>query len=223
LGSDGNFYGTTYFDGPNGVGTIFRISPQGTFTALYNFCTRRNCVDGARPSARLIQANDGNFYGTTFDGGSADRGVIFRMTPSGVYTVLHNFCTQANCTDGSYPEAPVMEGTDGVFYGTTLYGGIINNTTCIDSCGTVFRLSVGLSPFVRPVPSGGKIGRVVPILGNNLDGTTGVTFNGVPATFTVVASTLITATVPAGATTGTIEVTSPSGTLSSNAPFRVLP
>jgi hypothetical protein len=80
----------------------------------------------------------------------------------------------------------------------------------------------GLAPFVRSNPSFGKPSRTVAILGNNLTGTTAVTFNGTPATFTVVADTFK-ATVPTGATTGTIEVTTPSGTLTSNIAFQVLP
>jgi uncharacterized protein (TIGR03437 family) len=84
-------------------------------------------------------------------------------------------------------------------------------------------LSTGLSPFVSALPAAGKAGRVVGIVGNNLTGATSVTFNGTPATFTVVSGTVIKATVPAGATTGTIQVTTPSGTLNSNVAFVVLP
>jgi uncharacterized protein (TIGR03437 family) len=82
---------------------------------------------------------------------------------------------------------------------------------------------MGLGPFVEAQLNFGKVGRVVNILGNGLTGTTSVTFNGVAATFTVVSDTYIKATVPSGATTGTIEVTTPTGTLSSNVAFRVLP
>ena len=72
-------------------------------------------------------------------------------------------------------------------------------------------------------PASGKVGAAVEILGTDLTGATSVSFNGTAATFTVVSSSLITTTVPAGATTGTIQVVTPSGTLSSNVPFRVLP
>ena len=89
-------------------------------------------------------------------------------------------------------------------------------------CGTVFSLSVGLGPFVETLPASGKVGTKVTILGNNLTGTTSVTFNGTAATFTVVSSTEITTTVPTNAKTGTVEVTTPSGTLNSNVKFRVL-
>jgi uncharacterized repeat protein (TIGR03803 family) len=107
-----------------------------------------------------------------------------------------------------------MQATDGNFYGTTDGGGAYGD-------GTVFSLSVGLGPFVKTVPTSGKVGTAVTILGNNLTGTTSVTFNGTAAAFTVVSSTEITTAVPKGATTGEVQVTTASGTLSSNVPFRV--
>ena len=94
---------------------------------------------------------------------------------------------------------------------------------CFEGCGTLFSLSAGLSPFVEAAPNFGKAGQPVRILGNNLGGTTSVTFNGTPATFTVVSNTYIEATVPTGVTSGTIEVTTAEGALSSNAAFEVLP
>ena len=89
--------------------------------------------------------------------------------------------------------------------------------------GTVFSLSVGLGPFVETQPTYGKVGAVVKILGTDLTGATSVSFNGTAAAFTVVSTSEITTTVPAGATSGTVQVVTPSGTLSSNVPFRVLP
>lgn len=81
---------------------------------------------------------------------------------------------------------------------------------------------MGLEPFVQADPVLGRVGYKIYILGNNLTGTTAVTFNGSPATFTVISDTDLRATVPTGATTGTIEVTTPSGTLKSNMAFQVL-
>jgi hypothetical protein len=89
--------------------------------------------------------------------------------------------------------------------------------------GTLYRLSLGLQPFVKTITGFGKAGGVVGILGNGLTGTTSVTFNGIPATFSVVSNTAIKATVPAGATSGPIQVTTPRGTLNSNVSFQVLP
>jgi uncharacterized repeat protein (TIGR03803 family) len=109
-----------------------------------------------------------------------------------------------------------LQGTDGNFYGTTSSGGIAGD-------GTVFRLSMGLGPFVETNPVAAKVGKKVGILGTNLTGATSVTFNGTAAAFKVHSQTLIVAEVPSGATTGTVQVQLPSGTLSSNVPFVVLP
>jgi hypothetical protein len=108
----------------------------------------------------------------------------------------------------------LVQGTDGSFYGTTFAGGV-------SSIGTIFNESMGLAPFVKTNPTLGAVGKTVRILGNNLTGTTSVTFHGTPATFVVVSGSEITTSVPAGATTGTVQVTTPSGTLNSNIVFRV--
>jgi uncharacterized repeat protein (TIGR03803 family) len=112
----------------------------------------------------------------------------------------------------------LFQATDGNLYGTTYYGGSLG---LYNGSGTVFRISLGLAPFVQTVPASAKNGSTVRILGTDLTSATSVTFNGAPATFAVVSATEITATVPTGATTGTIQVVTPSGTLSSNVPFRI--
>ena len=311
--SDGNFYGTTYVGGANESGTIFEVSSAGVFTLLHTFCSLANCADGYGPLLPPIQGSDGNFYGTVQ---SYAGGVVYKLTPSGAYTVIHTFClpcagggnpvfsklsqdaegnlfgttiyaadyynsgtvfeitptnkytglysfvfgggvapgtglTLANDgnlygvavnddfdTGGGYgiayevtpageftslasfyndPNGPLVQGTDGNFYATTQY-----NTAYLDSGdGTVFKLSAGLSPLVKTNPTMGKVGRSVIILGNNLTGTTSVTFNGVAAAFTVESDTYIKATVPTGATTGLVSVVTPTGTLNSNPQFVV--
>jgi len=225
-GSDGNFYGTTHLDGPNGAGTVFKISPSGKLTTLHSFCSvGPDCADGGHPFASLVQATDGNFYGTTFDGGAQYRGVVFRISPGGVIATLYSFCSQSNCADGSYPEAGLLQATNGIFYGVTVYGGT-NNSACTSfagPCGTVFSLSTGLSPFVSFVRGTAKVGKIVEILGQGFTGTTGISFNGTAAVFKVKSDTYLNATVPAGATTGPVTVTSPGGLLTSNVPFRVRP
>jgi uncharacterized repeat protein (TIGR03803 family) len=213
---NGNFYGTTYAGGPTGDGTIFMITPAGSLTTLYAFCSQSNCTDGASPFAGLIQGTDGNLYGTTRYGGANRQGAIFKITTSGAFAMLHSFCLQNNCTDGANPLAGLVQDTNGIFYGTTAYGGANGD-------GTVFSLSVGLGPFVKTNPTSGKVGKAVKILGTNLTGSTSVTFNGTAATFTVKSKSEITTTVPTGATTGTVQVVTPGGTLSSNVPFRVTP
>ena len=317
-GTDGNFWGTTHEGGSDNSGTVFELSPGGKLTTIHSF----QYTDGYMPNA-LIQATDGNFYGTTYSGGMtdcyywSDCGTVFKITPGGTLTTLYSF----DFTHGATPYAPLIEANNGKFYGTTYYGGYESIYGCVYGCGTVFRItaegvlttvttfrsaeaqnptapliqatdgnlygtallsedctgeifeitlsgtfnnlycfgqlgqflypeaglfqstngvlygttvgdggwegsvyseSVGLGPFAISVPSAGKAGQGVILLGTNLTGTTSVTFNGKGARFKVVSATEITATVPAGATTGTIQVVTPGGTLSSNIPFRVI-
>lgn len=215
--TDGNFYGTTGAGGTinYGVGTVFKITPTGTLTTLYSFCVQSPCPDGVEPYTSLVQATDGNFYGTTFLGGANNSsGTVFKITPEGSLTTLYSFCAQPACTDG-YGPVGLVQATDGNFYGTTESGGANND-------GTVFELSVGLGPFVKTQPAAGKVGAGINILGTILSGATSVTFNGTAATFTVVSPSLITTTVPAGATSGEVKVIKPHGTVQSNVPFRVV-
>jgi uncharacterized repeat protein (TIGR03803 family) len=153
LGSDGNFYGTTKFGGAEfktsepGIeplalrtfGTVFRISPGGTFTSMFSF----NGTNGARPSGTLVQGKDGNFYGTTELGGQGYTGpragiehpilqtfgTVFRIDTKGTFTSLFSF----NGTNGANPAAGLVEGKNGDLYGTTAAGGA-------DGAGTIFRL-----------------------------------------------------------------------------------
>jgi uncharacterized repeat protein (TIGR03803 family) len=262
---DGNFYGTTCCGGSNGVsGTVFRITPNGKLTTLHSF----DGFDGELPFAGLVEATDGNFYGTTYQGGMY-YGTVFKITPAGQLTTLASFCPEPHlgCPNGAFPNAGLVQGTDGNFYGTTTYfigsktlatvfkvsfkgkfiplhkfngadgdlpyAGLIQATNGnfygttygggSRGDGTVFGLEVGLGPFVEIRPMSGKAGTSVIVLGNNLRDTTSVAFNGTSATFTVISNTEIRATVPLGATTGSVSVTTLAGTLSSNVFFRVRP
>ena len=145
-GTDGNFYGTTtvggegqneFLCGTFGCGTVFKITPRGKLTTLYSFCSLANCADGVRPIAPLIQAANGNFYGTTSVGGNCATstclgGTIFEITPAGALTTLYSFCSVANCADGEGPGASLVRASDGNLYGTTGGGGTEN------SAGTIF-------------------------------------------------------------------------------------
>jgi uncharacterized repeat protein (TIGR03803 family) len=206
--ADGNFIGAADFGGYNDYGTIFEITSKFKYYVLHWF----DGYHGKNPLYGLTPANDGNFYGTTNDGSPPDNGTLFELTPEHVYRPLYTF---GCCHTGYDPSSPLFQGTDGLLYGTTLYG--------TDNCcyGTIFSLNNGLRRLVETVPTGGKAGRSVLILGNGLTGTTGVTFNGVQANFTVKSDTYIQATVPAGASTGAVSVVTPSGTLNSNPQFVV--
>jgi uncharacterized repeat protein (TIGR03803 family) len=213
LATDGDFYGTTPNGGTEGYGTVFKITPGGKLTTLHNFPSD----DGSNPEGGLVQATDGNLYGTTTNGGSSVAcpygcGTIFKISEGGTLTTLLNF----DYLNGDHPVGALFQATHGAFFGTTFFGGGNDN-------GTIFSLSVGLGPFVETLPISGKVGMGVGILGNNLKGATSVTFNGTPAAFTVESGSLIKTTVPTGATTGRVQVVTPTGTLSSNVPFRVAP
>jgi uncharacterized repeat protein (TIGR03803 family) len=215
-GTDGNFYGTTYYGGFDSFGTVFKVTPGGTLTTLYDFC-RDGCTSGDSPTAALVQATDGNFYGTAHLGGTGESGTAFKITPTGELTTLYSFC---DCADGGFPFGGLVQATNGTFYGTTQHSG--NDTCGFNGCGTVFSLDMGLGPFVTFVRASGRVGRTGPILGQGFTGTTSVSLNGILASFTVISDTLIRATVPVGGTTGYVTVTTPSGTLTSNVPFHVI-
>jgi uncharacterized repeat protein (TIGR03803 family) len=140
--SDGSFYGTTV-SGGTGSGAVFKITPAGVETVLYSFAG--GTTDGAMPQASVIQGSDGNFYGTTFGGGTSSSGTVFKVTPPGVETVLHSFAI----ADGSNPVAPLIQGTDGNFYGTTANGGLYGN-------GIVFQMTpTGVLTALHSFASGG--------------------------------------------------------------------
>jgi uncharacterized repeat protein (TIGR03803 family) len=141
-GTDGNFYGTTVFGGSEGYGVIFKITSGGGFAVLHTFTG--SSTDGAYPYPALIQATDGNFYGTTFSGGGAFEGTVFRMTPAGVVTLVYAFCLAGiPCPDGGNVQAGVIQASDGNLYGTVVRGG---DPDCVlggdDGCGTIFEVSL---------------------------------------------------------------------------------
>jgi uncharacterized repeat protein (TIGR03803 family) len=126
-GTNGNLYGTTSLGGTNNDGVIFSISQSGKFTVLYNF----DGTHGAQPFGPLVQGSDGNFYGTTLLGGAVNFGAIFKMTAAGKLTVLHSM---NGTTDGGMPDAGLVQGTDGNFYGA-------NADAATGGSGTIFRIS----------------------------------------------------------------------------------
>jgi len=220
-GSDGKFYGAASAGGTNGVhgfngpGTIFRITRSGKLEVLYNF---NGTSDAGFPLGGLVQGNDGNFYGTAAGDARTSFGIIYRITPAGSFSVLHTF----NNTAGAYPLNTMVQHTNGIFYGDTIYGGLLSQCHEL-GCGVFYSVDLGLPPFVKLLPSAASVGATVEILGQGLTGTTAVSFNGVAASFTVESDTYLTATVPSGFTTGFVTVTTPGGALTSNTKLRRLP
>jgi uncharacterized repeat protein (TIGR03803 family) len=238
-GADGNFYGTTYGGGAHndaicqgyGCGTIFKITPGGEFTTIHSFCSYPHCADGYWPTSyfnitsAFVLGSDGNLYGLTQCGaavkgtGICGYGTIFKIMPRGYLTTVHTF----DGSDGDGLYATLTQGTDGNFYGTSFSGGEYQ-TAMGPPTGTAFRLSLGLPPIVKTLPTSGAAGTTVMILGNNLTGTSSVSFGGTEAAFTVVSDTEIQATVPeriGGPAAVPVVVTTPTGVLQSNVPFRL--
>ena len=273
LGTDGNFYGTTPYGTTANAGVVFKITPAGKFTLLFSF----DSTHGETPFAGLVQGADGNFYGTTIYGGTGG-GVVFKITSSGKLTVLHQM---NGTTDGARPFGGLVLASDGNFYGANAYGGTINSN-CADGCGIVFKMTpkgaysvldkfdfaTGATPEIAPfqhtsgvvygdsqiggtgnvnpcatgncgvfyswkdakltafvslLPYLGKVGKTVEFLGQGFNGATSVSFGGTAAKFQIVSDTYLTATVPDGATTGSVMVKTSAGTLPSIKVFRVTP
>jgi uncharacterized repeat protein (TIGR03803 family) len=220
--ADGSLFGTAYYGGYtassscNACGMIFKMSTNGDLSVLYSF---HQGGDGANPSAPLILASDGNFYGTANYGGAINTncpsgcGTLYQMTPSGAFSLLYSF----NKTDGSKP-GQLLQASDGNVYGLTAAGGTNNS-------GTFFKLSstfalpkpaiTSFSPLIAPV------GSAIELSGANFVGSTAVRFGSVPASFTVNSTGSITALVPVGAVNGQIQVVTPAGTATSAASFTV--
>ena len=209
-GADGNFYGTTTAGGTTNAGVLYRITPSGTYSVLVNF-DGMHPADGYQSYAGLIAGSDGNLYGVTIWGGDFGYGVIFRLTTSGAYTPLYSFSAPSG--DGAYT-TPILH-TNGEIFGMTERGGAAGS-------GVIYSFSDGLPRFVIPVSHSGPVGATVNILGTGLSLTTGVQFNGTPASFHVVSDSFLTARVPAGET-GHITVTTSTGTLQSSSIFKVKP
>jgi uncharacterized repeat protein (TIGR03803 family) len=177
-GSDGYLYGTTAYGGTNGAGTVFQISTNGALTNLYSF-TGTN--DGAYPSAGLVQGSDGSFYGTTQGGGTNRAGTVFHISANGAFASLYSF---SGTNDGAYPEAALVQGSDGTLYGTTFgtpyYGGSSGNGTvfAVNTNGTgfttLYRFSVGStnSASVYTNSDGANPQAGLLLAGNTLYGTT---------------------------------------------------
>lgn len=201
-GADGNLYG-----GATSGRILFKISLQGAYQKIYDFAGPSNL-----PFDSLLQASDGNLWGVF---GNSPSVSIFAITTSGSLVQNINMLVQ-----GVVPFAQLMQGSDGKLYGG---GNDLNN----GSKTVIYAIDAGLPPPVPSIagfrPVSGLVGSEVVVSGGNYVGATGVTLNGVSASFVVNASGVISATVPSGANSGPIQVTTPGGTVTSQTDFTVLP
>ena len=225
--ADGNLYGATPYGGLNvgncalvypysQCGTLFEITSTRVFTPLYDFCPQTNCLDGVGAFGTLIQATDGNLYGTTDYGGVIGNGTIYEWNPT-----TQSFSIVSDFPQNSGSFAGLLQATDGKLYGTNVSGG--TSTNCPYGCGAIFSVDLGMGPFVRPVTYSGKVGATIEILGQGFTKSTTVAFNGIAATRSVVSGNYLTAKVPTGATRGYVTVTTGAVTLTSDKVFIVTP
>lgn len=157
-GPDGNFYGTTtaggnanaVCNGTLGCGVVFKVTPAGRYTVLHTFQgVSGTPPEGGSPAGRLLLANDGKLYGTTYSGGNVqnyyNQGTIFSVTTAGGFATVYSFDNVHGITDGANPYAGLIQGKDGALYGTTYFGGTSN-------AGTVFKYSGGATTVLHSFP-----------------------------------------------------------------------
>ena len=206
--SDGNFFGTTSFGGTYSTGVLFKLTPSFSYSVLHDFGATQ--AEGNTPTGPVMQGTDGNLYGLDRNGGEFGYGTIYRCSLTGTCSTLDSWSSQV------YPAPQLIQHTNGSFYGATWAGGVYD-------LGTFFTMKLGFKPFITFVLDRAKAGNTVQILGQGLTSTTSVTFNGLSATgFKVFSDTYMTAVVPAGATSGTVVVTTATQTLKSNQKFQVI-
>ena len=163
-----DYYGTTYSGGTNNLGTVYKVTPGGAETVIHSFGSGS---DGANPQAGLVADAKGNLYGTTYSGGTENRGTVFKVTPKGKESVLYSFCPNyPHCTDGFNVSAGLILDAEGNLYGTSYAGGA-------NSLGTVFKVALDGTETVLYSFKGGNdgadpAGSVIADSAGNLYGTT---------------------------------------------------
>jgi uncharacterized repeat protein (TIGR03803 family) len=209
LGADNKLYGTTYWGGANGLGTVFQVTNAGVCKILHSF----DGTDGSHPSSGLVQGSDSFLYGATIAGGGLGDGAFFKVNTKGTtYSVLHNFDGKPS---GGSPASTVHLHTNGTIYGWGEVG---------PKEGVLYSMNVGLKPFASLVVlTSGKVGTTVGIIGQGFSSATKVEFGTGPGAFTVVSDTYMTAASATGATTGKVTVFEPGGNLVTPQTFKMLP
>ncbi len=211
--SNGKLYGTTAFPSGTGNGALYDVTTGGVLTDIYNFPAALNFDESAN---NMMQASDGNLYGASYNGGTGASGGLYEVTSANVFS-SYSFATESNMGGG--PRAPLMQATSGLIFGSNSSGNAVTG-------GTLFELNIGAAPFislVTPVYSGEEAS-TVGILGQGFSSKSVVEFGGTKATTTkLTGTTYIQATVPTGALTGDITVTTGSTKLSTTAIYKITP
>ena len=216
--SDGKFYGTTSYGGPNENGEIFKMNSSGKITVLHTFDVN-GVSDGEFPQATLLAASDGYLYGVNNSGGANGVGTIFRISTTGSFSKLFDLTNTLPGASGAYPGVALMQHTNGNIYGLTYRGGANDN-------GVFFAL---LAPNLTQILKvAGPIfllpGGPVQVLGNNLTHVIAVNFGGVSAQFTLGTDSVLTATVPNGALDGLVNVIYDTGLMTETvSSYHILP
>ncbi|HEY4842101.1 MAG TPA: choice-of-anchor tandem repeat GloVer-containing protein [Terriglobales bacterium] len=211
--SNGKLYGTTAFPSGTGNGALYDVTTGGKLTDIYNFPATLNFDEAAN---NMMQASNGNLYGASYNGGTGASGGLYELTSANAFS-SYSFATDSNM--GSGPRAPLMQNTNGIIYGSNSSGNAVTG-------GALFELNIGAAPFislVTPVHSGEE-GAQVQILGQGFSSSSVVKFGGIEATTTTLTgSTFILATVPTGALTGDVTVTTGSTVLSTVSSYSITP
>ena len=225
MGSNGRLYGTTGAGGTNSDGVIYEMTTAGKdVLVLHNI---NNSTEGANGTGGngadsenlLLQATDGNFYGANLGGGIGNEGGLYQLTSTDAFSGFL-FGSLNPPTDGTQPSGPLLQHTNGTIFGTA------NSNGPSEDDGTFFSLNIGASPFIKLVTPvyKGKEETQVGILGQGFGGSSVVKFGGTAATTTErTGTTFILATVPSGALTGKVTVTTGSTTLSTSAIYKITP
>ena len=208
--SDGNLYGTFGEGGANDTGIIFQVALTGQWQTVASFPARGNYQALIDPSS-LMEASDGALYGSTI------HNAIFRYDLT-THALTLAYQMNPDNSQGSCAPCNFIQGSDGKLYGTAATGGL--------GGGAVFSLDFGLpkpTPFVtRMVPASGTAGQKILLWGGHLVGATAVSFNGVPAAaFQVNSTQAVVATVPVGATTGPVTITTANGSFTTTQSFTI--
>jgi uncharacterized repeat protein (TIGR03803 family) len=220
---NGNLYGATQSGAANNFGSIYKLTTAGVFTDLHDFnnSTDASCGDNiGRTNVNLTQVTDGAFYGVNGINGTSGEGSIYKLTSTNVFT---DFLFPNPPVDGGSPLATLLQNTNGLLYGTTPSGGPASCNPCL---GVFFSVATGDAAFVNlePTQKTALVGAKVGMFGQGFSSATAVKFGGVASTkVTLSGTTYLTATVPVGALTGAVTVTTGSTTLTSAQTFKVKP